>query len=225
MIKAVLFDLDETLLVRGEAIKAFISAQYNRHAKALAGIDPEQYRSRFLALELDTISNKGTVYKRLVDELGITGISAEALLADYRAIYPSFATLSMGARETLIALRDRGLKTGIITNGGAVVQNGKLDSTGLASLVDVVLISETEGMEKPDRRLFERAVEQLGVTPAETVFVGDNAEVDIVGARDAGLVAVWYSATTPWPANLPPAERAVAALPDLLDIPPLSRAA
>ena len=121
MIKAVLFDLDETLLVRGEAIKAFITAQYSRHARALAGIDPERFRTRFLELEQNGTADKRVVYRTLVDELGITDLSAEDLFADYQAVYPQFATLAVGARETLIALRRQGFATGIISNGGTLV--------------------------------------------------------------------------------------------------------
>ena len=195
MIKAVLFDLDETLLVRGEAIKAFITAQYSRHARALAGIDPERFRTRFLELEQNGTADKRVVYRTLVDELGITDLSAEDLFADYQAVYPQFATLAVGARETLIALRRQGFATGIISNGGTLVQNAKIDATGLRSLADTVLVSETENLRKPDRRIFERAAENLGVAADQCIFVGDNPEADVVGAREVRALGprhVWH---------------------------------
>jgi len=225
MIKAVLFDLDETLLVRGEAIKAFITAQYGRHARALAGIDPERFRTRFLELEQNGTVDKLTVYKALVAELGITDLSAEDLFADYQAVYPQFATLAVGARETLIALRRQGFATGIISNGGTLVQNAKIDAAGLRSLADTVLVSETENLRKPDRRIFERAAQQLGVTADQCIFVGDNPEADVVGARDAGMLAVWYKGVMAWPAGLAAAERAVTTLSEVLDLPMLRRSA
>lgn len=225
MIKAVLFDLDETLLVRGEAIKAFITAQYNRHARALAGIDPERFRTLFLELEQNGTANKRAVYTALVAELGITDLSGEDLFADYQAVYPQFATLAVGARETLIALRRLGLMTGIISNGGTLVQNAKIDAAGLRSLADTVLVSEAEGLRKPDPAIFERAAERLGVAAADCVFVGDNPEADIAGARAAGMLAVWYKGALAWPAELEAPERTITALSEVLDLPMLRRSA
>lgn len=225
MIKAVLFDLDETLLVRGEAIKAFITAQYSRHARALASVDPEQFRTRFLELEQNGTVDKRTVYTALIAELGITDLSAEDLFADYQAVYPQFATLAVGARETLIALRRQGLATGIISNGGTLVQNAKIDATGLRSLADAVLVSETENLRKPDRRIFERAAQKLGVAADQCIFVGDNPEADVAGARDAGMLAVWYKGVMAWPTGLAAAERTVTALSEVLDLPMLRRSA
>jgi len=225
MVKAVLFDLDETLLVRGEAIKAFISAQYNRHAGALAGIDPDLFRTRFLALEQNGTVPKAEVYELLVAELGIAGLSAPDLLADYQAVYPQFATLAAGARETLIALRRQGLATGIVSNGGTVVQNGKIDAAGLRSLADVVLVSEAEGLRKPDPRIFMRAADALGLVPAQCLFVGDNPEADIAGAHAAGMAAVWYKGAMAWPDGLAAPERTITALSEVLDLPMLRRSA
>jgi putative hydrolase of the HAD superfamily len=59
-------------------------------------------------------------------------------------------------------------------------------------MFDVVLISEEEGIRKPDARIFDRARERCGVDhPSEAMFVGDHPEVDVAGAHAAGMVAVW----------------------------------
>ena len=218
MLKAVLFDLDETLLVRKAAIVAFIGDQYDRHAAALAGIGRERFVTGFLALEDEGRTPKAEVYPALAAEFGIVAPSAAQLLADYQALYPDYATLSPGARETLDALRARGLKLGIVTNGDATVQNGKIDTTGLRPLLDIVLVSETEGLRKPDQRLFALALRRLGLTAAETMFVGDNPVVDIDGARNAGLHAVWYHSTTDWPDGLAPPAHSITALPELIPL-------
>ena len=62
---------------------------------------------------------------------------------------------------------------------------------GLGSLFDVVVISQSEGLTKPDPLIFTRAVERIGVAPGEAMFVGDHPEIDVAGARAAGLVPVW----------------------------------
>ncbi len=216
MIKAVLFDLDETLLVRHAAIRAFIADQYTSHAAALPGIGRKLFETRFLALEDEGRTPKTAVYPALAAELGIAPPIAADLLADYQARYPTYAVLSPGTKETLTALRARGLKTGIITNGSAIVQNGKIDATGLRPLLDIVLVSETEDLRKPDPRIFKLALERLGLAPQEAVFVGDNPAADIDGARNAGLLAIWYHSTTEWPAGLLPPAYAITLLEEVL---------
>ena len=216
MIKAVLFDLDETLLVRKAAIRTFIEDQYQRHGAVLAGIGRDRYVARFLALEDEGRTPKAVVYPQLAAELGLSATIAADLLADYQAIYPRYAVLSPGATETLVALRARGLKTGIVTNGSAVVQNGKIDATGLRPLLDIVLVSEAEGLRKPDRRIFELALQRLNLTAHEVIFVGDNPAADVDGARTAGLLAVWYHSTTDWPADLQPPAYTITALAEVI---------
>ena len=218
MLKAILFDLDETLLVRQAAIVAFIGDQYDRYAAALADIGRDRFVACFLALEDEGRTPKVTVYPALVAELGIVTPPAAQLLADYQALYPGYATLSPGATRTLVALRASGLKLGIVTNGNGTVQNGKIDATGLRPLLDIVLVSEVEGLRKPDPRFFALALQRLGVTAAETMFVGDNPAADVDGARNAGLCAVWYHSTTDWPQGLAPSTHTITALPELLGL-------
>jgi HAD superfamily hydrolase (TIGR01509 family) len=216
VIKAVLFDLDETLLVRKAAIRAFIEDQYQRHAAALAGIALDLYVARFLALEDEGRTPKVAVYPQLAGELELGDQIAADLLADYQAIYPRYAVLSPGASETLVALRKRGLKTGIVTNGSAVVQNGKIDATGLRPLLDIVLVSEAEGLRKPDARIFELALERLNLSADEAIFVGDNPAADVDGARAGGLLAVWYHSTTEWPVDLAPPAYTITSLSEVV---------
>jgi len=89
----------------------------------------------------------------------------------------------------LAALRALGLRLVVVSNA-----NGTLDAhfarLGLTPLVDLVLDSEVEGVEKPDPRLFRIALERSGASPDSTVHVGDFYHVDVVGARAAGLRAV-----------------------------------
>ena len=54
------------------------------------------------------------------------------------------------------------------------------------------LISDAEGVSKPKRQIFDRALERLNVTPAHAVFVGDHPEVDVAGVRAAGMRAIWH---------------------------------
>ena len=83
------------------------------------------------------------------------------------------------------------MKLGIISNGSTNMQEQKIRQLGITHLMDEVLISEREGLRKPDRKIFERALERLRVVPAEAWFVGDHPFVDVHGAFEAGLTSVW----------------------------------
>ena len=65
-----------------------------------------------------------------------------------------------------------------------------LRRTGIEPHVDLVIDSQEEGVEKPDPRIFQRALERAGARPESTLHVGDLFHTDVVGARGAGLRAV-----------------------------------
>jgi HAD superfamily hydrolase (TIGR01509 family) len=94
-----------------------------------------------------------------------------------------------GVAPALAALRQRGLKLTIVSNA-----NGKLgllfDRLALAGCVDCLLDSHDEGVEKPDPRFFEIALERSGARRETTIHVGDLYHVDVQGARAAGLRGV-----------------------------------
>jgi putative hydrolase of the HAD superfamily len=92
---------------------------------------------------------------------------------------------------TLRWLRNHQLKLGIVTNGSIAAQEPKIQRLGLAALMDTVLISEREGVRKPEAEIFNRALDRLGVDAASAWFVGDHVDADIRGASEAGLTAVW----------------------------------
>jgi len=214
--KAVLFDLDETLIRR--AIRRFVADQYARHTAALAPATADQFVNLFLEIEDDGRVDKAIIYPAVIKALRITGITAEALLADYRAVYPSFTTPNPGALDTVRRLRAHGVKTGIITNGSGAMQNGKIDAIGIRPLLDCVLVSELVGLKKPDPAIFRVAADQLGVAVTDCVFIGDNPELDIAGALSAGFGAIWLRAGTPWPPAQPPAPFTITAIPDCLPL-------
>lgn len=90
----------------------------------------------------------------------------------------------------LQALREQGLRIGIVTNGPGFQQSRKLDFSGLRPLTDVTLVSGLERVRKPDPEIFRRAAARLGVPCEACVFVGDHPINDIQGALGAGMKAV-----------------------------------
>ncbi len=81
----------------------------------------------------------------------------------------------------------------VITNGFNESQAQKMDAAGLTSYFDLIVTSETTGHRKPDRRIFEYALEQLGARPEQCVMIGDNPLSDIGGAQNAGIDQVFFN--------------------------------
>jgi putative hydrolase of the HAD superfamily len=201
-VRAVLFDLDETLHDRTETVRGFLQTQHRRFGGALGGASIESFTNKFLALDARGSVPKTIVYEKLLHELGGDPSMADSLIADFRAGYPLHAVGAPDMAETLTVLRERGFKLGIVSNGQTELQNRKIDILGLRPLVVAVLVSEAEGIRKPDPRIFHRAAERVGADPRDCVFVGDNPEADVLGALDAGMKAVWFSSGRAWPNHL-----------------------
>jgi putative hydrolase of the HAD superfamily len=89
----------------------------------------------------------------------------------------------------LARLRAAGFRLGIVSNSDGRVEEA-LEAAGLRQYFDVVVDSALAGVEKPDPRIFHAALEALGVLPEEALYVGDLYDVDVVGARAAGMDAI-----------------------------------
>ena len=115
MIKAVLFDLDGTLLDRAGSLMPFLAEQHCRFAGRLGAADLESWRSRFLALDRNGHVHKSIVYPALLAEFGGDAEAAAELLDDYRQRSCEHARGFPGMAQTLEALRGKGLKLGIVS--------------------------------------------------------------------------------------------------------------
>jgi putative hydrolase of the HAD superfamily len=94
--------------------------------------------------------------------------------------------------RVLATLADR-YRLGVITNfDHAPTVRDILVRDGLHPYFDTVVISGEVGWRKPHRTLFETAIQRLGITASDALFVGDNFDLDVLGASDAGLAAMWY---------------------------------
>ena len=93
------------------------------------------------------------------------------------------------AASTLAALRERGLKVGVISDCSEEVV-AAWPETPLAPLVDEAVLSAAVGMKKPDPRVYELACRRLGVEPSACLFVGDGGSRELTGASAVGMAAV-----------------------------------
>lgn len=130
------------------------------------------------------------IYARLLRELGVD--DPDGVLATY--LYDEFSNPEHYALfpDALPALRElaaTGYTLGIVSNFEAWLEP-LLERLGVLSLMSVVVVSGTEGIEKPDEEIFRRALERLSVSPERTVYVGDNPRIDVAPALAMGMGAV-----------------------------------
>ncbi|MEM7445227.1 MAG: HAD family hydrolase [Pseudomonadota bacterium] len=208
MIRAVLFDLDETLHDRTSSLRAFLTDQFTRHSR-LQRVECDDFIDKFLTLDERGRASKAVVYPNLLKALGILEDETErkslgeTLFGEFDNGFHRFAHAFPGVDDLLAALRRQDIKSGIVTNGRTEHQKLKLRALNLPQRVDAILISQAEDVWKPDREIFERAAARLGVTADECVFVGDSPLYDISGAARAGMRPIWFPNGSVWPDNLP----------------------
>jgi putative hydrolase of the HAD superfamily len=191
MIKAVLFDLDGTLLDRDESVKKFIDDQYDRLHRIVGHILRETYIKRFIVLDKHGYVWKDKVYQRLVEEFQITAMTWEELLQDYLSEFKNHCVPFPNLISTLDKLKSRDIRLGMITNGRGQFQLDNIKALGIGKYFDTILISEWEGIKKPDPEIFKRALNQLNVSAQQSIFVGDHPENDVKAAQNVGMKGVW----------------------------------
>lgn len=85
------------------------------------------------------------------------------------------------------------VKVGIITNGSTQRQKAKIINTNLNRYFDTIIISEEAGFSKPDKRIFELALNKLNVQSEDVLFVGDDLEKDIAGCQNVNIKGIWFN--------------------------------
>jgi putative hydrolase of the HAD superfamily len=191
MIKAVIFDLDGTLLNRDESVKKFIDNQYERLNKWVRHIPKEVYITRFIELDNRGYVWKDKVYQQLVGEFEITGITWEGLLQDYISQFQKNCVPFPNLLSMLEELRSNNLILGMITNGIGQFQMDNIKALGIEKYFKTILVSEWEGIKKPDPQIFKRSLDQLNVLPNESLFVGDHPDNDVKAAQNVGMKGIW----------------------------------
>ncbi len=187
---AVFFDLDETILDRRSSLVDFVTWQASTMLRSEI-TDVEQFVRKFLALDANGRVWKDVVYQSLIDAFSISEWSCKELLANYELRFNEFCKPKVGAIEAIQALKKKGHKIGLISNGKSPFQERNFTALGIADLFNTVIISEAVGYRKPDREIFNLACNSIDVLPINSIMVGDNPEADIIGANLAGLYTIY----------------------------------
>lgn len=204
MVRAVLFDLDDTLFDHRHCAREALAGIRAAHA-CFSGVDLEalerQHAGILEELHLDVLAGRLDLdaarierFRRLFAAAGIEPDAdlAARTAAAYRQGYLASRREVAGAAALLTAVRQHA-QVVIVSNNLLEEQRAKLRECGLELFVDVLVVSEEVGVSKPDRRIFEVALERAQCAASEAVMVGDSWPNDVAGARAVGIRAVWFN--------------------------------
>jgi putative hydrolase of the HAD superfamily len=188
LIRAALFDLDDTLYEQAEWLRGAWRAV--ARAAAVLGVDPAALESALVAVCAEG-SARGRIIDRALARIGASGTLVAPLLDAFRSYSPRSLNLYPGAREAVSRLR-RELAIGLVSDGDVGIQRAKLGALGLSDAFDVVVLSDAIGREwrKPHPLPFGAALTAMDVAAEEAVYIGDNPDKDVAGAVAAGMRAI-----------------------------------
>ncbi|WP_410769147.1 HAD family hydrolase [Fontibacillus sp. BL9] len=198
-IKAVLFDLDNTLMDRDWTFREFARQLVRERLRVKDQEEIDKIIAYMIESDADGYRPKEGFFRELIDALPwIVKPDLTELKAYYDKNYMSHARVMEHAEDALQACRSLGLKLGIITNGFSHLQHGKIDLLNLRGHFDAIVVSGDIGIKKPDERIYRIALERLGVAAEETIIVGDHPQNDIWGAARVGIRGVWLLRKHAW---------------------------
>jgi FMN phosphatase YigB (HAD superfamily) len=193
----VLFDLDDTLVDHQAAFHAWAEEFAVQHALGGEAVD------WLLMAKEHYCGPKDGLFRMICEEFSLVE-PAEWLWEQYRRRIPQLVTCRPQDLRALRRLRGMGWRVGIVTNGMADNQLGKIHRTGLAAVVDGWCVSGEVGIRKPDPRIFHLAAQRCGTVADRTGWmVGDSLVLDVTGGRAAGLQTIWINPT----GSTPPSEQ------------------
>lgn len=138
-------------------------------------------------------------FRRVLQRLGLPSDPPDAMqLVSAHMTRLAAALVTPAHHRDVLADLSNQYRLGVVTNfDHAPTVREILTRDDLDRYLDTVVISGEIGWRKPHRIMFETALERLGISGGETLFVGDNFHLDVVGATDAGLAAAWYTREQP----------------------------
>jgi putative hydrolase of the HAD superfamily len=242
MIRALFFDLDDTLIRYDASYETALTASHALLAERHPHLGRNDLRKAIYAAyekqfgygtpgfaDLGILSVRELREILTSSALRALGVEPEpgfvaALIESHEAVERREIRPFADTLETLDVLAER-FPLGLITNGPSAMQRGKLASLEMTHRFRVIIVDSEFGHPKPDVRIFAHAADVAGFAPEELLFVGNSPEADIAGAGAAGWMCVWLNADgAPLPANVPAPHYVVRQLSEIITIPPVAEA-
>lgn len=203
-IKAIFFDLDDTL-INSKTAQYNAICQFRKLFKIFEEVD-EEYFSKIwheITIKLYEEYAKGKMdfqtqrVKRIKNLFEKFNINIDDKLAQkyfeaYLNLYKANWNLFGDTLETLEDMQKK-YKLVLITNGDSKQQREKIEKTKIENYFSKIIISSEVGVSKPKKEIFELACKEINIEPENCLMVGDSYRLDIKGAQNAGLKAVWVN--------------------------------
>lgn len=178
----VLFDLDGTVVGTSEKKSEILNRCAREVGISEIEID-EYYRIFDRVIHRGKIDTRGPIFEELLHDKDL----AEKLSERYRSLSLEKTFFYSDAKEVLQNLHR---KKGLVTNGPRLTQWEKIEKFDLSKYFDVIVISGEVGVAKPNPEIFYCALSSVGSSSRRSFYVGDNSELDVIGARNAGLISI-----------------------------------
>ena len=207
--RALLLDLDDTILDDTTRVHESWREACASHAHRLLPLDaavvveairktskwfwddPDRHREGRLQLE----TARRHVVKLALRELGVEDADLADAIGDAYSHHRDVGMEPLPeAIDTVRWLRSSGRRLALLTNGAAAAQRKKITRFDITDLFDAIFVEGELGFGKPDERVYRRALEVLGVAPAEAWMVGDNLDWDVAAPQKIGMTGVWIDA-------------------------------
>jgi putative hydrolase of the HAD superfamily len=199
MYTALLFDLDNTLIDRDAAVKAY-------YRERLSGMSPSKISllDELLSRDMSGRGDRGEFMKWYQRNFAPDSTHRELIIEMRFGITTKIRAFS--GVKTMLTLLGKTHTLGLLTNGSGEGQRLKLEAAGLARYFDSrhIFISEELYAEKPDPKAFEMALGRIGGEPSSTLMIGDDHLNDIAGAAALGMDTCWVSHGKPYPGEQRP---------------------
>ncbi len=204
MIRAVGFDLDDTILDHRGAASAGIAALLKQQGWVYEGVTElgnewqrleQLHFAEYIAGNLTLIQQRRARMRNFLAMVEVEAHDAELddLFEEFLSHYANSWVAFPDVRPTLENLNDLGFRLAVLTNGVQDQQEAKLARLGLLEFFDSVLAIGTVSAPKPDARAFLELATALGCAPEQVVYVGDDPHWDAIAATAAGLRGVWLN--------------------------------
>ncbi|MFI8708636.1 HAD family hydrolase [Bacillus sp. NPDC077411] len=190
-----LFDLDDTLLNRDKAVDNMFLIILEKCYEDVKHSVKNEMLQKFKEYDKKSYGygDKTTVLESFFDEFPPKYRLPRYYIQDFwNNNFPHCFSINQNTINIVNTLKMH-VKVAIITNGLTQRQKSKIINTNLNSCFDIIIISEEVGFSKPDKRIFELALNKLNVQPEDVLFVGDDIEKDIGGCQNANIKGIWFN--------------------------------
>jgi len=196
-VKAVAFDLDQTLFSREHAFRALMNSW------AGSTLSSHEY-AIISAQDHNGYGDRMAFFSWISQHLGLK-LSAQETMLRFRSELPHHIQVEHKSIQLIKRLRNQGYQVALLTNGGAELQQAKLERSQIMEHIpdSNIIISANTPFQKPQKEIFQLLCNQINTPPAEVIYVGDHYTNDALGAHHAGLHSIWLQGNQACPSHIP----------------------